>query len=161
MQIFHRLHLLRLLLRPRCRNPNGFHIAELSTPLLLALSKPGHPHQIIFNDINLFPSSLIKTSAWSFVLKILNIETAENSSIIKFTLNIFNPIIKNYLVEVGGIEPPSRTHFSLLHTTISILVPNQHVPKFYHKCNRNKSKLYLSQLLVILLESLTDLLSTT
>lgn len=45
MQIFRRLHLLRLLLRPSCLNPNGFHIAESSMSLLIALSKPDQAHQ--------------------------------------------------------------------------------------------------------------------
>ena len=45
MRTVRRLRLRFLLLRPSFPNPNGFHIAKLSTSILVALSKPSHPHQ--------------------------------------------------------------------------------------------------------------------
>ena len=45
MHNFRHLHLSFLFLRPSIPNPNEFHIPVLSTYLLFALSKPGHPHQ--------------------------------------------------------------------------------------------------------------------
>ena len=72
-------------LRLRCFSFN-IYSDVLSTPLLFALSKPGHPHQ--------------KHTTLFFV------EVPETSR------NVF-------MVEMEGIEPSSRTLFSLLHTTIS------------------------------------------
>jgi hypothetical protein len=44
MRTVRRLRLRFLLLRPGTPNPNGFHIAELSTLLLFALSNLGQAH---------------------------------------------------------------------------------------------------------------------
>ena len=45
MRTVRRLRLRFLLLRPSCLNPNGFHIAESSMSLLIALSNPDQAHQ--------------------------------------------------------------------------------------------------------------------
>jgi len=54
MRTVRRLRLRFLLLRPSFPNPNGFHIAKLSTSVLVALSKPSHPHQKYIATVSMF-----------------------------------------------------------------------------------------------------------
>ena len=113
MRTVSRLRLLFLLLRPSSPNPNGFCFAELSTNLLVALSKLCRP--IIkkrYSDKCLGRSALFSN---------------------EYTITIGNPITRKIpskslsmyisiyflMVDLGGFAPPSRTLFSRLHTAIT------------------------------------------
>jgi len=90
MRTVSRLRLLFLLLRPGYPNPNGFHIPELSTCLLVALSKPWQAHYEVY--------SRFQCLCWLCANRIY------------------------FMVDLAGVEPASRTLFSLLHTAITYIV---------------------------------------
>lgn len=77
----------------------------LSTLLLFALSKPVHPLQKDF--LQLLPGTTSNVNCNSINLR------AESSYPIDS--------LKTFLVEMRGVEPLSRTLFSLLHTAITYI----------------------------------------